>query len=118
MWIDYNPNPAGKRVGDCTVRAISKALNQSWVKTYIGLMIQGLMMYDMPSANAVWGAYLRHKDFVRNIIPDDLSDFYTVSDFCRDNPDGVYILALSAHVVAVADGNYYDTWDSGDEIPG
>ena len=74
-------------------------------------------MYDMPSANAVWGAYLRRKGFVRNIVPDDLSDFYAVSDFCRDNPDGVYILALSEHVVAVDNGNYYDTWDSGDEIP-
>lgn len=27
--VFYNPNPTGKRVGDCTVRAISKALGQS-----------------------------------------------------------------------------------------
>lgn len=117
MWIEYNPNPIGKRVGDCTVRAISKALNQSWEKTYVGMFIQGFMMCDMPSANAVWGAYLKRKGFSRKIIPDDRPDFYTVSDFCRDNPNGVYVLALSEHVIAVVDGDYYDTWDSGGEMP-
>ncbi len=117
MWINYNPNPFGKRVGDCAVRAISKALNQSWEETYIGLLLQGFVMRDMPSANAVWGAYLKRKGFSRHMVSDDYDDYYTVSDFCRDNPHGVYILALSGHVVAVSDGNYYDTWDSGDEIP-
>ena len=33
MWKKYNPNPKGACVGDCTVRAISKALNQSWEDT-------------------------------------------------------------------------------------
>jgi hypothetical protein len=27
------------------------------------------------------------------------------------------MLATGTHVVAVIDGNYYDTWDSGDEVP-
>lgn len=30
---------------------------------------------------------------------------------------GRYLLALDQHVVAVVDGDYYDTWDSGNEIP-
>ncbi len=117
MWIKYNANPINIRVGDCTVRAISKALNQSWEQTYIDLFLQGFLMCDMPSANAVWGAYLRKKKFSRYIISDQCPDCYTVSDFCRDNPNGTYILALSGHVIAVIDGNYYDTWDSGGEIP-
>ena len=29
MYIEYNPNPCGRRVGDCAVRAISKALDWS-----------------------------------------------------------------------------------------
>jgi len=28
-----------------------------------------------------------------------------------------HILALSGHVVCVMDGDYYDTWDSGGEVP-
>ena len=57
-YVYYNPNPTGKNVGDCTVRAITKALEQDWDKTYIELSVYGLMLGDMPSANAVWGAYL------------------------------------------------------------
>lgn len=113
----YNPNPTGKNVGDCTVRAISKALGQSWAHTYVALALQGFMAGDMPSANAVWGAYLRSKGFVRRLIPDTCPDCYTVRDFIADHPAGTFILALSGHVVCVVDGVLYDSWDSGGEIP-
>ena len=116
-YIWYNANPQGRNVGDCVIRALSKALNQSWDATYIALALQGYMMGDMPSANAVWGAYLRHKGFARHLIPDDCPDDYTVADFAADNPNGVYILALSGHVVCVINGDIYDTWNSGNEIP-
>ena len=71
----------------------------------------------MPSSNAVWGAYLRHQSFRRYIIPNECPDCYTVSDFCCDYPKGVYVLATGTHVVTVIDGEYYDTWDSGNEVP-
>lgn len=113
----YNPNPSGKQVGDCTVRAISKALNQSWEQTYAGLTAYGFMMSDMSSANSVWGAYLRKNGFRRYIVDDHEQDVYTVEDFCIDNPAGVYVLAIDGHVVCVVDGCYFDSWDSGNEIP-
>ena len=34
MFEGYNPNPKGKNVDDCTVRAMSKALDQDWETTY------------------------------------------------------------------------------------
>lgn len=113
----FNPNPAGKKVGDCTVRAIAKATGQSWDETYIGLCLQGLMMGDLPSANSVWGAYLRRNGFARNIVPNTCPDCYTVAEFAEDHPRGVYVLALSSHVVCVTDGTYFDTWNSGEETP-
>lgn len=117
MWIYYNPNPCGRNAGDCTVRAISKALKQDWGTTYAGLTAYGFIRSDMPSANHVWGAYLLHNGFRQYIISGYGEDIYTVKDFCRDNPKGVFILALDGHVVCAENGNYYDTWDSGDEIP-
>lgn len=109
----FNPNPAGQKVGDCTVRAIAKATGKSWDEVYIGLCLQGLIMGDLPSANSVWSAYLRQQGFTRNVIPNTCPDCYTVADFCADHPRGVYVLALSSHVVCVEDGTYFDTWDSG-----
>lgn len=116
-YASYNANPIHKRVGDCTVRAISKALNQDWQRTYVELAFEGFIMCDMPSSNAVWGAYLRGKGFTRRIIPENCEECYTVADFAADHPEGTYILAISGHVVCVEDGNYFDSWDSGDEIP-
>lgn len=116
-YIPYNPNPARSQAGDCTVRAISKALGQDWEHTYAGLTAYGFMLSDMPSANHVWGAYLRRNGFRRYIVDDHGNDVYTVNDFCRDNPNGVYVLAIPGHVVCVCDGRYYDSWDSGQEIP-
>ena len=59
MYSAYNPNPMGARVGDCTVRAISRATGEGWDTVYCGLCVEGLRLCDMPTANHVWGAYLR-----------------------------------------------------------
>lgn len=113
----YNPNPRNRRVGDCVVRAISKALGQSWDETFAGVCLKAFELSDMPSANNVWGAYLRDKGFTRRILPDDCVECYTVEDFARDHPYGTYILAIAGHVVCVQDGVIYDTWDSRGEVP-
>lgn len=116
-WQSYNNNPKRNRVGDCTVRAISKALNQDWETTYAGLSAYGFSLGDMPNANHVWGAYLEDKGFNQYLVDRHGKRPYTVSDFCQDNPQGTYILAIDGHVVCVINGIYYDTWNSGEEIP-
>ena len=116
-FVFYNPNPSEKFVGDCVIRGISKIEKQEWEDTYIGISVYGLFMNDMPSSNAVWGAYLKSKGYVRHTIPDTCPDCYSVSDFARENKRGVYLLATGTHVVAVCNGDYYDAWDSGSEIP-
>lgn len=117
MWREYDPNPVRKRVGDCTVRAVSKALEQDWETTYTGIAVEGFLLGDMPSANHVWGAYLRRHGFIRHVIPDTCPDCYTVADFSEEHPNGTYILAISGHVVCVSGGDWWDSWDSGGEIP-
>lgn len=116
MYVPYNPNPKGNYVGDCVIRAISKVTNQDWEDTYINICMQGFMLRDMPSANHVWGAYLRSKGFKEHLLPNTCPDCYTVRDFCVDYPQGTYMLATGTHVIAVENGQYYDSWDSGSEV--
>ena len=80
----YQPNPAGKSVGDCTVRAIAKALGQTWEETYVGLSLEGFSRGDLPNADSVWGPYLKDHGFTRHWMPDDCPDCYTVADFAAD----------------------------------
>ena len=116
-WQYYNPNPKANLVGDCVVRAVSLALSQPWDISYLGIASQGYSAKDMPSSNSVWGSYLKHNGFIAHIIPNDCPDCYTIKDFCDDNPLGLFVLATGTHVVTCVDGDYYDTWDSGSEIP-
>lgn len=117
MFIYYNPNPERRTTRDCVIRAISKITGYDWERTYIGICLQGLLMHDMPDNNYVWSEYLYHQGFIRTPIPDTCPNCTTVRTFCESHPEGSYILAIEGHVVAVIDGNYFDTWDSGDEIP-
>ena len=117
MYREYNPNPVGRRVGDCAVRAIAKALNIDWETAYLKNIINGFQMGDVPSSDSVWGATLRQNGFYRKSIPDTCPDCYTAKDFCEDHPQGVYVLGFGGHVATVRDGDLFDSWDSSNEIP-
>ena len=117
MYSYYNANPYKIRVGDCVIRAISKALNQPWEDTYIDLTIHGYLMGDLLSSNAVWGAYLKSKGFTRDIISNDCPECYTIEDFCNEHPKGTYIIGTGTHAVCIEDGCVFDTWNSSGETP-
>ncbi len=117
MWIQYNPNPVGRHVGDCAVRAIAKALNIDWEQAYALLASAGYNMGDLPQANSVWGAVLRQHGFYRKSLPETCPDCYTAEDFANDNPEGTFVLGFGNHTATIVDGNLYDSWDSSKEIP-
>lgn len=116
MWVQYNPNPCGRNVGDCAVRAVAKALDTDWETAFSMLSRMAFQMCDMPSSDSVWGAVLRQHGFTRHAIPNSCPDCYDAWDFCSDHPHGVYVLAFGGHVACVVSGNLYDSWDSSHEI--
>jgi len=115
-FIYFNPNPRNSLVGDCSVRAVSKATGKSWEEAYLGLCSEGLIYADMPSANYVWGMYLRKYGYVQKMIASVCPKCTTVAQFADEHPEGIYVLTCQSHVVTVVDGDYYDTWNSGDEV--
>lgn len=116
MYIHANPNPIGKYVDDCVVRAIAIATDRSWDDIYIHICLQGYIMKNMPSVNKVWGTYLSSIGFYNEQLPNNCPNCYTIKDYCEDNPYGIFILATGTHVICAIDGDYYDSWDSGDEL--
>lgn len=117
MWEEYNPNPVGRRVGDCAVRAVAKALDHDWETAYTMLVANGFLMGDMPSSDSVWGATLRQHGFIRESVPNTCPDCYTAEDFCNEHPLGTYVLGFGGHTATIVDGTLYDSWDSSNEIP-
>lgn len=117
MWEEYNPNPVGRRVGDCAVRAVAKALDSDWETAYTMLVANGYLMGDMPSSDSVWGATLRQHGFIRESVPNTCPDCYTVEDFCKEHPLGTYVLGFGGHTATIIDGVLYDSWDSSELSP-
>lgn len=117
MWQYINRNPLNKSVGDCTVRAICTAMDKDWYETYLDLCLSGMEMADMPSSNAVTTAYLKRNGFRRRTLPDECPECYTIADFCKDHPNGTYIIGTGSHLTTVIDGVLLDTWQSENETP-
>ena len=73
-YIFANPNPEGKLVDDCVIRALSIVMKTDWETTYTRLSVLGLMYHDRMDANYVWGKYLEENGFERYLIPDTCPD--------------------------------------------
>lgn len=117
MWIRCNPNPKRKEVPDCVVRAIAVATGRTWHEVYDDICRVGRDECNMPSVNAVWGKYLYSVGFEPFLLSETCPTCVTVRRFCDRYHSGTYIIGTGTHAVAVIDGDYYDSWDSGNEVP-
>lgn len=118
-YVYYQPNKKDikDQVGDCQVRALSKALNLSWVEAF-DLTIP--LCRELQTYTIFDGCLEKTKESMRKLGFDYHgisnkrgSKRPTVDEFTKDHPNGTYICKVANHVVAVVDGKYYDTWDSG-----
>ena len=116
MYRYFNPNPfLNNHTGDCVVRGLCMLTGDDWDTVYIHIIVEGYRMKMMPSDNPVWGSYLKRAGYSRHLIPEECPVCYTLKDFCQEYNYGKFLVATGTHVIAVVDGDYYDTWDSGDE---
>lgn len=117
MWIEYNPNPTGRRVEDCAIRAIAKALDTDWETAFAKVSANAFQMGDMPHSDSVWGSVLRQAGFYRESVPNECPDCYTAEDFAIDHPRGTFVLGFGGHVATMVDANLFDSWDSSQLSP-
>ena len=122
MWRYFNPNPTYRGgTGDCVIRAICKLTGKDWYTVYWDLCDLGALYGDWGNSNSVWREYLRDLGYAQRLIPNTCPACYTVKEFCRDNPRGAFLLATGGnggnHAVTVINGDYFDSWDSGNEVP-
>lgn len=117
VWKHYNPNPLLLNVGDCTVRSICAVTGLDWYTIHKQLCDLSRDFADMPSADVVWWELLRQYGFTQRRMIDQCPQCYTVEDFSYDHPRGIYVLGPRQHAVAVIDGDWWDSWDSGNTVP-
>ena len=117
MWIYANPNPQKKQVPDCVIRAICIALNKSWFEISDELYEVARHDCSVTSDDNVWGHFLYQLGFKPFLLPGECPKCITINEFTKMYPYGTYIIGTGYHAVAVINGNYYDSWDSGNEIP-
>ena len=116
-FIRYNENPYGRSTIDCTVRALATFLDLDWDDVYVDLSVEGFIQKDMSHMNYIWDSYLTKHGYKRYWISNECPNCKSVTRFTQMYPNGRYLLGIGDHVVPVIDGNYYDIWDSGKEIP-
>ena len=117
MWIRCNVNPAKNHTGDCVIRACVVALHKTWVQVSDEIYSLGREHFLSMSDDHLWGRYLYEQGFTPFLLPENCPNCITIKRFCVMYPRGIYIIGTGSHAVAVIDGNYYDSWDSGDEMP-
>ena len=112
----YNPNKKNKSAGDCVIRMLTVVTKKSWEECYWMVCDEGEKFGDMPSANYVWMNILYNLGFKRKIVPDTCPVCYSINDFCKDHPKGLFVVGTGSHVVAIENGKFLDSWNSGREV--
>lgn len=119
-FVYFQPNDKDIRdkVGDCQIRALAKVLDKTWLEVFdiITPICREQQVMDIFSCDLN-----KTKEALRilgleytGVSNKKGSKRPTVDSFAKTHKVGRYIVSVAHHVVAVVDGKYYDTWDSGD----
>ena len=118
-WEYYQPNDLDLKdeYGDCTIRALSKVFDVSWIDAYEMTVPITRKYQILPN----FFFYAKHSDTIADTLGLQRGKITnkrgttrpTVDEFAKSHPNGTYLLKVAHHVVACVNGKYYDTWDCG-----
>lgn len=115
----YQPNEKDlkDKCGDCAIRALSKALECTWAEAFtktIAPVLKYQVLFNDTDAQQLNKVYEEIGLYYTGISTKD-GKRPTVAEFAKmTKGDGKhYIAKVRKHFVAVYDGDYFDTWNSG-----
>lgn len=119
----YQPNEKDlkDRQGDCAIRAMTKFFGISWREAFDRLVDYARESQTMINSLTNIRAYMEdHGIPYESIYEPKARKKTTVSMFVKDHKQGMYILYVRSgyqtHLVAVQNGQYFDTWNCGNKI--
>lgn len=123
LYKYYQPNKKDLKdeQGDCSIRALTKFMNITWVEAFDMLVKYARESQTMINSVSNIQACLEDMgiSYVSCYKPKDKKKT-TVKDFVKQNKEGTFILYVRSgfrtHLVCSVDGVYYDTWDCGEKI--
>ncbi len=117
-WKEYNPNPKDRNIGDCTLRSYCAAFNISWdqafdIASQVAKENSSMIQYVADKVlTEVFNCTVSEKYNKKTVKS---KDRITVNEFAMTHPYGTYILHVRQHQVTVKNGEYWDSWDSGEK---
>ena len=112
----YQPNEKDLKdnYGDCVIRALTKVMSKTWTQVFDDLIPYAKRLQCTPNGKQCYESYLKENGFAYHGISNKKgSKRPTVDSFAKEHKSGTFFLNVANHCVAVVDGYYYDTWDSG-----
>lgn len=113
-YKNYNANPKQRKTGDCVIRAISVAFDQSWEDTYTDLFNTALKYCYAISCKDNFKKYLDIRGYKMHKMPvHEDGKKYTISDFIdtHGDTDKTYLILIRGHLTVVKQNVLYDTWN-------
>lgn len=118
-YVYFQPNSKDikDKVGDCQIRALAKALNKTWLEVFdiITPICREQQVMDIFSCDlSKTKEAMANLGFIYTGVTNKKGTKRpTVDSFAKEHRTGTYVVTVAHHVVAVVDGKYFDTWDSG-----
>ena len=117
----YNANPKGLRTGDCVVRAVAVATNNTWDNVLKNLTTVALTTKHMTNSTETFNDYLIAIGWVKMPCPKKCGTNrrFTGEEFSailrKHNLNFTFVANIGGnHTVCIKDGKVWDTWDSTD----
>ena len=115
MYKYYQPNKKDikdKRT-DCIIRALTKLTDKNWIECFEMLIPHCIELQSVPSDKVIIEAWLKDNGYKYTGISNAKGTKRpTVEKFSKANKSKT-LMVVAHHCVTCEDGNYFDTWDSG-----